>query len=317
MGLFSNLKDILFKDDLDEVDEMPVITKKEQEIPSRQIKREIAPKKEEIKKEEQKEVKPIEQPVSKPTPQPVQQQAQKPVPKSAIKTEATPTPFVPFDEDEFDFQMNKKPSREKQQPQKQVIRTTTSVKKTEYKDYSRYEVTKVEERKPFSPTPVISPVYGILDKNYKKDDVVERKRDKEDVDQVRKKAFGKIDTIPAFLEETIEEKEKQYEEIEKEQELKEVKTEKIKKKVDIDEMLLEGFSDFSPKHKNAKTEIPTLIEKIEIKDEPEENFEYLDEHTSALEILDQIEKELNHDNSAESVEEDLFKLIDSMYDRKG
>ena len=54
---------------------------------------------------------------------------------------------------------------------------------------------------PFKVSPVISPVYGILDKNYKKEDITPReasemketsKERKVDVDDVRKKAYGSL-----------------------------------------------------------------------------------------------------------------------------
>ena len=47
----------------------------------------------------------------------------------------------------------------------------------------------------FKPSPVISPVYGVLDKNYKKEDIVIRNEEKKiiDVDSVRKKAFGTLE----------------------------------------------------------------------------------------------------------------------------
>lgn len=44
------------------------------------------------------------------------------------------------------------------------------------RDIDRYKITtKKEEKKPFTPSPVISPVYGILDKNYTKDSIVDKK----------------------------------------------------------------------------------------------------------------------------------------------
>lgn len=77
-------------------------------------------------------------------------------------------------------------------------------------------------KKPFTPSPVISPVYGILDKNYKKEEIVDRqggmKREKVvkpiikeesvaptdadiDIDSVRKKAYGTLDDIEKEMEE--------------------------------------------------------------------------------------------------------------------
>ena len=59
----------------------------------------------------------------------------------------------------------------------------------------------VEEPKKFKPTPVISPVYGILDVDYKVDDVENISRTKEfsfekrvvDYDSVRNKAYKELD----------------------------------------------------------------------------------------------------------------------------
>lgn len=64
-----------------------------------------------------------------------------------------------------------------------------------------------KERKNFKPTPIISPVYGILDKNYHKEDIVSRneaKTQKEPVesaiDAIRNKAYG---TLEDELENTL------------------------------------------------------------------------------------------------------------------
>ena len=64
-----------------------------------------------------------------------------------------------------------------------------------------------EEKKQFKPTPIISPVYGVLDKNYSKEDIT-TKQDKQfertntvvTIDEVRKKAFG---TLEDELENTL------------------------------------------------------------------------------------------------------------------
>ena len=62
--------------------------------------------------------------------------------------------------------------------------------------YCTYE--KKEEKSYFKPSPIISPIYGILDKNYKKEDVKEKKdvrissynRSNVSVDDIRNKAYG-------------------------------------------------------------------------------------------------------------------------------
>ncbi len=64
-------------------------------------------------------------------------------------------------------------------------------------EYGTYE--KREEKVYFKPSPIISPIYGILDKNYKKEDVKEKKevritsnytRSNVSVDDIRNKAYG-------------------------------------------------------------------------------------------------------------------------------
>ena len=90
-----------------------------------------------------------------------------------------------------------KPVREMPQPKKEVVRKEEPKKVAEL--YPKKEV--VVEKPKFKPTPVISPVYGILDKNYKKEEVIEKaeetvemKRPSKSVDfeTVRKKAFGNL-----------------------------------------------------------------------------------------------------------------------------
>ena len=66
----------------------------------------------------------------------------------------------------------------------------------------------------FEPTPIISPVYGVLDKNYKKDEITSKKQETKvvkqkehknvNLDDIRKKAFGSLEDE---LETTLESKE--------------------------------------------------------------------------------------------------------------
>ena len=67
------------------------------------------------------------------------------------------------------------------------------------KDYAgAYE--KKQEHSGFKPSPIISPIYGVLDKNYKREEIREKKevrissfsRDELDVDAVRRKAYGDL-----------------------------------------------------------------------------------------------------------------------------
>jgi len=83
----------------------------------------------------------------------------------------------------------------------------------DYDDDSRiYGIKKeepvVEEKKVFKPTPIISPIYGVLDKNYHKEDIVSKndtvERNQDDIepsiDSIRNKAYG---TLEDELENTL------------------------------------------------------------------------------------------------------------------
>lgn len=104
---------------------------------------------------------------------------------NSIKSEEKPAAPIFFDDDYF---------KELDQPKKEV-------KFSQVKEVSKTK----DERKPFKPTPIISPVYGVLDKNYSKEDIttkqkIERTNTVVTIDEVRKKAYG---TLEDELENTL------------------------------------------------------------------------------------------------------------------
>lgn len=138
-----------------------------------------------------------------------------------------------------------------------------------------------EEHKVFQPSPVISPIYGILDKNYKKEEVTEKAevktQPKKDItyNYVRKKAYG---TLEDELENTISELSDSKEE------------ENLVNKVN-----------------KASHNIEDLLDEIE--------------KTASIsigEIEDKIKKqeEEKEEKNEKTLEHDLFNLIDSMYEEK-
>ena len=87
---------------------------------------------------------------------------------------------------------------------------------------------KKETKTGFKPSPIISPIYGILDKNYKKEEIVPKKevrltsyaKEHMSVDDVRRKAYGNLDDdIVADIEGYTERNEKQEEKISEEDNL--------------------------------------------------------------------------------------------------
>lgn len=105
---------------------------------------------------------------------------------------------VYFDDNDFE-------KIEKKEEVKQVQRQEQPVKIVEKPPVREvYGIKKEEkvEKKNFTPTPIISPVYGVLDKNYRKEEIKTKKRvssyeyrsnEKVDIDDVRNKAYGTLE----------------------------------------------------------------------------------------------------------------------------
>ncbi len=166
------------------------------------------------------------------------------------------------------------------------------------RDYERREVISEEPKREttFKPSPVISPVYGILDKNYTKEEIVEKKdsakpyKGEINYDYVRRKAYG---TLEDELEDT----------------LTKVNTNIVES---VDE--LEKEIDELPKPSKNIEELLGQIEKNATVGELEEK--------AKEEMLEQDEEEEIEEEKMESkvsdntLEHDLFNLIDSMYEDK-
>lgn len=210
--------------------------------------------------------------------------------------------FPEFDDDDFMV------TRVKQE-------TVTKVVKEEAKPVLYQGSKRKEETKKFKPSPIISPIYGLLDKDgnkvqkdIKKTDKV--KYDEEiSIDAVRKKAYGILDeelenTMKRLSKKTIEEAEKDME-----KEEKELSREREKAKV-------------------VKEEKPVVISSSDDSDDdmilPNVNFKEIDvdkERTKDLkkELDNQEEqsKVIDDDDDDDTKEQDLFNLIDSMYQKEG
>ena len=163
MGVFKKLKDVLF--DIEE-EEIPVITKTTEE------KKVVSSEKENKIKVEENTIKEIKIPKEE---LPEKEIVKKPEPKFNFPLDMEDKP-VSRASRSFDF-------------------SEPDPKAHEPKDYSRIlrEEPKKDAHKPFKPTPVISPVYGILDQNYSKDDIIVKTDigvKGPDLDEVRKKAYG-------------------------------------------------------------------------------------------------------------------------------
>ena len=120
-------------------------------------------------------------------------------------------PMMFEEEDFFDdtYQMEEKqeykiPTRESRMEKKELYQGKKeptyieSVSKNYQNTSSAKSYYENKENKGFKPSPIISPIYGVLDKNYRKEEVVTKKDNKSsvnnnrkvDLDSVRNKAFG-------------------------------------------------------------------------------------------------------------------------------
>lgn len=346
MGLFDKLKNVLFEEE--EV-EIPVITKadsKPKEIQQEQEQR--------VRRTEKRLADEIveEKTVLRREPETINKFRnvkrdidldldfeEEPFAKETQTVESKVSPFLSFDEDEFE-RLNSKIHENEQQMQNEAKK---EAKKEEKKAIPK-EPKAPEVPKRFRPSPIISPVYGVLDKNYKKEDIVEKNigtyvHDGEvDVDTVRKKAYGTLeDEIESALEHeqlpkiteltdySYEEDVRSIDDILKDTIDDSIEEQEVTQSVPLDEVENIEEEIVEPIFKEDTAELPTFEEIIEdkksVEEEPEEENEdnELLEKENTLKMLDDIEKELDEAKNAnanleDTLETDLFNLIDSMYE---
>lgn len=200
--------------------------------------------------------------------------------------------FPDFDEEEFASSISKvKPSSNVLEYE----RKKTYEKRSDYGRYERIETREYTEKKKFKPSPIISPVYGILNQDYKAEDIVDKKdvASNIDIEAVRKKAFEpKIEEKEEIIDEPVVTffEEKETIKLKEEPKREEYKT--------IDDLL-----------EDASDEI-TLEDTLEM---PRTNN--LDAIEEELEKLD-TEPRNSHKDLDDTLDNDLFELIDSMYDER-
>ena len=186
-------------------------------------------------------------------------------------------------------------------------------KKYDLGRYERIERTETVEKKKFRPSPIISPVYGILNEDYKPEDIKTKDTSNEinslDFNSVRKKAFGeevKTEPTSTYYEESVTVK------------LKENEEEKKQKVKTIDE-LLEDTSDMVINVKeNVKNKLdvldepatePEVVDNSDVYEKVDEDLEELTQKDGSLEDKNKVDED-------DTLENDLFDLIDSMYDNR-
>lgn len=167
-----------------------------------------------------------------------------------------------------------------------------------------------KEKQIFKPTPIISPVYGVLDKNYHKEDIIDKKEspshpvrgvDGLSVDSIRNKAYGTLEdelensmNMESLVEPEPNENVDLFDELENKEETTKKAPSKTSKKQEKNIRQLEEITV------DLTQELDNLLLK---KDQ--------DAKATKNVSAKKTEKEKSDDALTES---DLFNLIDSMYD---
>lgn len=292
MGLLNKIKGILFE----EVEEDEVVS-----TPKSEEKKPIAEKIEPQRK--------VEEPVEKSVPKvtaPVKETKTENLNERDLFKSDNISPFFDFDEEEFsNMSRVQKPKTTNVMEYERKKRVE---KRYDMGNFSKIERTEVVEKKKFKPSPIISPVYGILNEDYKPEDI-KSKTDNVvntglDFNSVRKKAFG---------EETLGEPEETYYEESVTVKVKENEEEKQQKVKTIDE-LLEDTSDVT-----IDVDEKNSVEDKNNKEATNEVADYeridkdLEEVTAKCDVNKTEMKKVEDDDTLEN---DLFDLIDSMYDNR-
>jgi len=285
MGLLNKIKNVLFEEE-------------EIEIPAS----------EPIKKEKIEEPKPIEKRRSVV----FEEKESEPLLKERDLFKAEKTfDFPVFDDEEFEEMKDSKQDNKEnmsinlfdyENPKKKEVPRITKAPEIKGRAYDTKK-SDFDSRK-FRPSPVISPVYGVLDKNYKKEDIVVAKPlpKQIDVDDVRKKAFGTLE-----------------DDIEKSLNVP-VKDTPVMKKKEVEEE--KSIDDLLEETSFATIELPDFKEEETFLEEPntdiEEDIVIQNDEELELAVLDQqtekSEQEKIEDD--DTLESDLFDLIDSMYENR-
>ena len=243
---------------------------------------------------------------------------------------------------------------------KAILRNETEVRhgELEHKDYAAIVRERPETtpgKKPFVVTPVISPVYGILDKNYTPDSVIEKNKDNSNLDAQKKRLYGDselivekvvVKTTPApVVEEKVEPtKEEEYMDsiqsiIEEEIPKKAVKTVEeamddteeytpVEPEVTYEEPEVETYEEPEVTYEEPEVmekEVPIeedpitpVVEEEPYYEEPEVEEEMDAPSVSIDTLIDNPiddEDETPRQELDDTIETDLFNLIDSMYNK--
>jgi len=205
--------------------------------------------------------------------------------------------FPFFDDEDFEvIEERKEPKKEKQKP---LYRS----KEVAYNPPK-------EEKHVFKPTPIISPVYGILDKNYVKEDIKARNTKPSSyynpkeatIDEIRNKAYGALEGD--ISNEICDEDRALYEPIDVIEDAYDIEKKRTRAKEETSEYLFDEIERETPA---SSTEEPVA-----------RHAKFSDKNGDELTTL--LEQEMSKEaeqpkEPAKISDKELFSLIDSMYER--
>lgn len=234
---------------------------------------------EEIEEEEikpqKKEVKLVEQPVTR-REAAIQREVSTPLTESKIEENKEKFVFpVYFDDKDFDDleKPKPKPTAPKEEKKEEMKR----------EPYQGAKVTITQEtKKVFKPSPIISPVYGVLDKNYSKDDITTKQEKKQNIDRTVKTENITIDDIRKKAYGTLED--------------------------DLEDTLSYDFSEFEtkPRHSSSNKEALDIFNEL--------NFDEIDEVKENK--FEELEKNIILDKQEETIDDDTEKLARQLEEQK-
>ncbi len=322
MGLFNKLKDVLFDEEVIE-----------EEVEVKEPKKEIKVQKEETPKvENELNFKDFKEPVKEEV---------KPVETDRDLFKNEKAFGFPFDDDFDDFEPVKEEVKKQERPTRGVnlidydrrddkvrrdLRTNTTTSRSDLvspvttnkgRVYSAESTREIGKRK-FKPSVVISPVYGVLNQDYTKEDIQVLEKPKSyDVDEVRKRAFGTLEKQQeeSLVKESVVtiEKEEPIKEIPRRVEVEIPQLSKPIKKEEVEEKEI-IFDDNDFEDENTLTNIN--IEE-DIKDVNEVSSNDADDLINELNNISEEENKTETSSKTnEELDNDLFDLIDSMYEDK-
>ena len=212
-----------------------------------------------------------------------------------------------------------------------------SIKVDDIKTYSNtsHRAYGATEENKFEPTPIISPIYGILDKNYRKEEVIDKKdrpssyvsRKNADVDSIRQKAYG-IKQEPVIIEEEEKKEEEKvtlYDNITDEYDNKPIVDQVTVGDAEeyFNDLGLEYNIDYKDRHYENATgrrsdayiteKTHDLYDEVVLNDNSSINDDIDDNNINMDDLMtNKVAAELEQEEA--HLEDNLFDLVDSLYE---